>query len=91
MSRRPEPGPQLARASLWQVICTRDNACAALKISAVVGTVLNLLNNGPAWWQGDAVSLWKLLLNYLVPYCVSSYSAARNQVQAAGKRPKSDP
>jgi hypothetical protein len=69
--------------SIWQVVRTRENAWAALKVSTVVGTVLNLLNNGPAWWQGDAVSLWRVLLNYVVPYCVSSYSAARNQVEAA--------
>jgi hypothetical protein len=69
--------------TVWQVVCTRKNAWAALKVSAVVGTVLNLLNNGPAWWNGDAVSLWRVLLNYVVPYCVSSYSAARNQVDAA--------
>jgi len=69
--------------TVWQVVRTRKNAWAALKVSAVVGTVLNLLNNGPAWWHGDAVSLWRVLLNYVVPYCVSSYSAARNQVDAA--------
>lgn len=76
------PG-QGTSTSIWQVVRTRENAWAALKVSAVVGTVLNLLNNGPAWWQGDAVSLWRVVLNYVVPYCVSSYSAARNQVQAA--------
>ncbi|MCU0920999.1 MAG: nitrate/nitrite transporter NrtS [Burkholderiaceae bacterium] len=91
MSRHSQANARDARVSLWQVIRTRDNAWAALKVSAVVGTVLNLLNNGPAWWQGDAVSVWKVLLNYLVPYCVSSYSAARNQVQAAADRPEVDP
>lgn len=46
-----------ARMSFWQVVRTRDNAWAALKVSLLVGSVLNLLNNGPAWWHGDGVSL----------------------------------
>lgn len=89
----PREPDRAGKASFWQVMQvmqTRDNARAALKVSAVVGTVLNLMNNGPAWWQGDPVSLWRVLLNYVVPYCVSSYSAARNQVQAAAHRPGSD-
>lgn len=75
-------GPVRRRGTAWRAMRTRGNAIAALKVSVVVGTVLNLVNNGPAWWHGGSVSLWKVLLNYLVPYCVSSYSAARNQVQA---------
>lgn len=77
----PRAGP--AHATVWQFMRTRENAWGALKVSAVVGTLLNLLNNGPAWWHGEPVSLWRVLLNYVVPYCVSSYSAARNQAQAA--------
>lgn len=64
------------RTSIRRVVRTRENVWAALKVSAVVGTVLDLLNNGPAWWQGDTVSLQRVVLNYVVPYCVSSYSAA---------------
>jgi hypothetical protein len=67
---------------VWRVMCTRDNAWAALKVSAVVGTLLNVLNNGPAWWHGEPVSVWRVLLNLVVPYLVSSYSAARHQVRA---------
>lgn len=84
---RPAARGEGTGTSVWQVVRTRENAWAALKVSAVVGMVLNLLNNGPAWWQGDAVNLWRGLLNYVVPYCVSSYSAARNQVQAARRSP----
>lgn len=49
----------------------------ALKVSAFVGTCLNLINQGPVLWDGGDLSVPKLLLNYAVPYLVSSYSAAK--------------
>lgn len=58
---------------------SRRIAGSALKVCAVVGTVLNLVNNGPQLWQLHTVSAWQVLLNYVVPFCVSSYSAARNE------------
>ena len=48
----------------------------------MVGTVLNLLNNAPGVVARDAVSLWRVLLNGVLPSCVSSASAARNPVDA---------
>lgn len=57
----------------------------ALRIAAVVGTLLNLINQGPAWLDGEAISWLHLLLNYLVPYSVASYSAARNEASHAAR------
>lgn len=59
----------------------RPIVLAAIKVALVVGTILNLINQGerlldrlpPAWFH--------VALNYLVPYCVSSYSAARNELR----------
>lgn len=51
----------------------------ALKVALVVGTVLNVINNGGRIMAGQAVDPWHLVLNYLVPFCVSAYSAARNE------------
>jgi hypothetical protein len=45
----------------------------------VVGTVLNVINQGDrllALRFGDVV-WWKVGLTYLVPFCVSVFSAAR--------------
>lgn len=56
---------------------------SALKVSLVVGTVLNLINNGEQFWLQQPFSYWHCLLNYVVPFCVSSYSAARNQARHA--------
>jgi hypothetical protein len=55
----------------------------ALKISLVVGTLLNLINQGENLWHGGQISWFHLLLNYLVPYLVASYSAAKNEVDSS--------
>lgn len=52
-------------------------ARTAIRVSLVVGTVLNLINQGDALWHGGAIQWGKLLLNYVTPYLVASYSAAR--------------
>jgi len=49
----------------------------AVKLSLVVGTCLNAINQGAAIWQGAGVEWGKLALNYAVPYLVASYSAAK--------------
>ncbi len=51
----------------------------ALKIAVVVGTVLNVINHGGALWRGTGISWLHVLLNFVVPYCVASYSAAKNE------------
>jgi len=56
---------------------TRPVATNAVKVALVVGTCLNAINQGPQLWQGEAVEWSKFALNYLVPYFVASYSAAR--------------
>jgi len=63
---------------------SRRIAVPAMKVSAVVGTVLNLINNGPQLWQHHTLNVWQALLNYIVPFCVSSYSAARNERNRRG-------
>ena len=59
---------------------TRPIAANALRIALFVGTALNLINQGGAILAGSGVSWLHLVLNYAVPYCVASYSAAKNQI-----------
>ena len=44
-------------------------------IAAVVGTILNLINQGDALMAGAPVNLFKLFLTYVVHYCVATYGA----------------
>lgn len=56
---------------------------AAIKVAVIVGTILNVINNGEQIWSHQVISIWPIAMNYLVPFCVSSYSAARNELQRA--------
>lgn len=51
----------------------------ALQVALVVGLVLNLVNQGGALFGGGPLIWSQLLLNFLVPYCVASFSAVRVQ------------
>lgn len=66
---------------LLATACERPIATAAIKVALVVGTILNVINQGGRVMDGLSPSWFHVGLNYLVPYCVSSYSAARNQMR----------
>lgn len=51
-----------------------------MRTALVVGTVLNLINQGHLLMAGVAISGVHALLNFAVPYLVASYSAARQTI-----------
>lgn len=73
---------------LLNTALSRRIAINALRIALIVGTVLNLINQGEAIFTGGAISWLQVLLNYLVPYCVASYSAAKNELNRAMVKPE---
>ncbi len=44
-------------------------------VAAIVGTVLNLINQGDVLLNGGTINITKVLLTYAVPYCVATYGA----------------
>jgi hypothetical protein len=44
-------------------------------VTLVVGTALNLINQGPEMLSGNWPVVWKLLLTYVVPFLVASYGS----------------
>ena len=48
-----------------------------VKISLVVGTMLNLVNQGEYLLAGQRLMIGHALLNYLVPFLVACYSGAK--------------
>ena len=60
----------------------------SLIVALIVGTILNLINQGDAVFTGMPIDVTKLLLTYLVPYCVSTYGAVSYRLHAA--RPAAD-
>ena len=57
---------------------SREVVTRGVRVALVVGCVLVAINHGDALLAGDlgGVRLAKILLTFLVPYCVSVYSAA---------------
>lgn len=66
--------------SFFGTVFSRPIVVSALRVSLVVGCVLNLVNQGEAFLSGGHIAWGHGVLNFLVPYVVSSYSAARNQL-----------
>jgi hypothetical protein len=60
----------------FRLAMRRDVAVRALKVAAVVGSILVAINQGDLILSGrlGVDSLWKIPLTYFVPYCVSTYS-----------------
>jgi hypothetical protein len=44
-------------------------------LALIVGTVLNLINQGEVLFGGGKLNLIKIFLTYAVPYCVATYGA----------------
>ncbi len=49
--------------------------CRSCCVALVVGTILNLINQGDAVLAMTSVNWIKIVLTYLVPYAVSTYGA----------------
>ena len=47
----------------------------SLLVALVVGTALNLINQGPEMLGGDWPVLWKAALTYVVPFLVANYGS----------------
>lgn len=65
--------------SYWVHTVSRPVVMTALKVAAVVGTILALINHGPSFVQGQlGMQQWiQIALTYLVPYLVSTYSSVK--------------
>lgn len=70
--------------TLLQAACSGKIVKSALRIALVVGSILNLVNQGGAILSGSGISWLHVALNYFVPYCVASYSAAKNELTSRG-------
>jgi len=54
----------------------------SLIIAIIVGTILTLINHGDVIISGnlEATHVVKILLTYLVPYAVSTYSSVQSKI-----------
>jgi hypothetical protein len=63
------------RQSWWVLAARRSIVVRAVKVCGLVGTLLVIINQGDAVVAGGAIDWGKLLLTYMVPYGVSTFSA----------------
>jgi hypothetical protein len=59
----------------------------SLWVALIVGTILNLINQGDTLVSGQRLDVAKLLLTYIVPYVVSTYGAVSFRLHAARTAP----
>ncbi|HEX9534053.1 MAG TPA: nitrate/nitrite transporter NrtS [Stellaceae bacterium] len=55
----------------------------SLWVALVVGTILNLINQGDRLLSGQHLDFTKIVLTYLVPFLVSTYGAVSFRLHAA--------
>tara|TARA_R110002074_G_scaffold1719_2_gene10039 strand:- start:4010 stop:4243 length:234 start_codon:yes stop_codon:yes gene_type:complete len=60
---------------IWTNATTGGVPKRALIVAIVVGTILNLINQGDALFAGASLNWGKLILTYVVPYLVSTHGA----------------
>lgn len=80
-----EPNEPLMR-TLFQTACSSKIVKNSLRIALVVGSILNLVNQGGSILSGTGISWIHVGLNYFVPYCVASYSASKNELTQRGSQ-----
>lgn len=83
---RTKPPTSLLSRRAFEIASSPQVVGLALRMSALIGTVLNLINQGDALLGTASLVPGKLLLTYLVPYCVATYSATTVSLRlTAGK------
>jgi hypothetical protein len=60
---------------VWRLVISDGVPGRALLVAALVGTLLNVINQGDAVLAGGGIHLGKALLTYLVPFVVSTHGA----------------
>ena len=71
-------GAGMARLCLLCALRDPDLVKCSLRVSLVVGTILNLGNQGMRFLDPATVDVGKALFTYVVPYAVATYGALAN-------------
>jgi hypothetical protein len=67
-----------AMTSFFQLALSPSIVRNSVKIAIVVGLLLNIINQGGSIWARADISWPHIFLNFLVPYCVATISAVKN-------------
>ena len=79
----------MALASRICLCCLTDGVPRrSLIVALLVGTILNVINQGDVLLEGGDVDVVKLLLTYAVPYCVATYGAVSFRQATMARKPR---
>ena len=71
----------------WKLVCSfavsEGVPQRSLWVALIVGTILNLINQGDTLLAGHRLDFTKLALTYVVPYLVSTYGAVSFRIHTA--------
>jgi hypothetical protein len=82
-------GTIMSCLSRFCLYCVSDGVPRrSLVVALIVGAILNLINQGDALFGHGQVKLIKIILTFVVPYCVATYGAVSFRMSA--KRTQGD-
>ena len=77
--------------SKWKIAChcavSEGVPRRSFYVALVVGTILNLINQGDAILGAGSVDWLKIILTYFVPYAVCTYGAVSAQTKQVKLKP----
>ena len=72
----------------WRCAISDGVPQRSLIVALVVGSVLNLINQGDALFAGGPLDWIKIVLTIAVPYCVSTYGAVSYHLKSLSGDPR---
>jgi hypothetical protein len=79
----------MTQSRLWQICrcCISDGVPRrSFLVALIVGTILNLINQGDALFGAGHLNVTKIILTFAVPYCVATYGAVSYRLSAEARR-----
>jgi len=75
---------------IWHCCISDGVPRRSLAVALIVGSVLNLINQGDVLFGAGRVDYLKLMLTFLVPYCVATYGAVSFRLRVGHRVADSD-
>ena len=66
--------------AFWQIALSKRVILNAIRVSLFIGTILNAINQGAAILAWHDIHWGHVVLNYITPFCVATYSATKNEL-----------
>ena len=84
---RPTSTSRLSQICLYSV--SDGVPQRSLVVALIVGSILNLINQGDALFGEGRLNLTKMILTFAVPHCVATYGAVSYRMSRPSTSPRS--